>query len=85
MLLNDSETVRARRYHSQVAMENRRCRNARGPVGIAALALFVDAKDARAVAFCKRNGFAIIHDEPRGPFPPIASALRVSKDSKGTY
>jgi ribosomal protein S18 acetylase RimI-like enzyme len=51
---------------------------------IGAFALVVDAKDAKAIAFYKRNGFTKIPDERRRLFLPIATALQASKNSEGT-
>jgi ribosomal protein S18 acetylase RimI-like enzyme len=42
---------------------------------IGAFALIVDAKDDRAVAFYEANGFAMIPDETRRLFLPIATAF----------
>ena len=44
--------------------------------GIGAFALIVDAKDARAVSFYQGAGFALIPDETRRLFLPIATALQ---------
>jgi len=43
---------------------------------IGAFALVVDAKDDRAVGFYEANGFAMIPDESRRLFLPIATALQ---------
>jgi GNAT superfamily N-acetyltransferase len=42
--------------------------------GIGAFALVVDAKDERAVAFYRANGFSSIPDEARRMFLPLATA-----------
>jgi GNAT superfamily N-acetyltransferase len=44
-------------------------------LGIGAFALIVDAKDDRAVAFYRANGFALIPGEARRLFVPVATAL----------
>ncbi len=50
--------------------------------GIGAFALIVDAKDAQAVAFYEANGFALIPDEARRMFLPIATALQALAHEK---
>ena len=45
-------------------------------LGIGAFAIIVDAKDDRAVEFCRANGFALIPRESRRLFVPVATALR---------
>ena len=52
---------------------------------IGAFALVVDAKDERAVAFYEANGFAMIPDETRRLFLPIATALQVLASEKKPY
>lgn len=49
---------------------------------IGAFALVVDAKDERAVAFYKATGFAMIPDEARRLFLPMATALHLHKEPK---
>lgn len=52
--------------------------------GIGAFALVVDAKDARAVAFYRKMGFAAIPDEARRMFLPVATALQALRRSGNT-
>jgi GNAT superfamily N-acetyltransferase len=48
---------------------------------IGAFAIIVDAKDDRAAAFYRSNGFALIPGESRRLFVPVATALRAQSDA----
>jgi GNAT superfamily N-acetyltransferase len=50
--------------------------------GIGAFALIIDAKDKRAITFYEANGFALIPDETRRMFLPIATALQALAPDK---
>jgi len=49
---------------------------------IGAFALLVDAKDDRVIGFYESIGFALIPDEARRLFVPIATALQAPSNKK---